>query len=57
MSNTQIYKNASYIPSKLRLKALKLSTQLSEKLKNKPKNEFKFIFFENSKILNTKFQF
>jgi len=42
LSNTQIYKNASYIPSKLLLKALKLSTQLSEKPKNKPKNEFNF---------------
>ena len=42
MSNTQIYKNASYIPSKLPLKALKLSTELSEKLKNKPKNGFNF---------------
>ncbi len=51
MSNTQIYKNASYIPSKIRLKALKLSTQLSEKPKNRLKNEFKFQFSEipNSK--------
>jgi len=33
MSNTQIYKNAGYIPSKIRFKALKLSTQLYEKPK------------------------
>lgn len=44
LSNTQIYKNASYISSKIRLKALKLSTQLSEKPKNRPKNEIKFQF-------------
>ncbi|GAA3771793.1 hypothetical protein GCM10022423_27430 [Flavobacterium ginsengiterrae] len=44
LSNTQIYKNADYIPIKFRLKALKLSTQLSEKPKNNPKTDFKFQF-------------
>lgn len=44
LSNTQIYKNAGYIPIKIRLKALKLLTQLSEKPKNNFKNEFKFKF-------------
>lgn len=57
LSNTQIYEIASYIPIKIRLKALKLLTQLSEKPKNKHKKEFKFQFFENPEILNTKFQF
>ena len=55
LSNTQIYKNASYIHSKLQLKAPKLLTQSSEKPKNKSKNEFKFEIFENPKILNVKF--
>ena len=41
LSNTQIYKNAGYIPIKIRLKALKLLTQLSEKPKNKTKANFK----------------
>lgn len=50
MSNTQIYKNASYIPSKLQLKAPKLLTQSSEKPKNKPKNEFKFQISEIPKL-------
>jgi hypothetical protein len=44
LSNTQIYKNASYIPSKIQLKAFKLLTQLSEKPKNRPENEFNFQF-------------
>ena len=57
LSNTQIYEIASYIPIKIRVKALKLLTQLSEKPKNKPKNEFKFKIFENPIILNIKFQF
>lgn len=57
LSNTQIYEIASYIPIKIRVKALKLLTQLSEKPKNKPKNEFKFKNFENPTILNIKFQF
>jgi hypothetical protein len=57
LSNTQIYEIASYIPIKIRLKALKLLTQLSEKPKNKHKKEFKFQIFENPEILNTKFQF
>jgi hypothetical protein len=57
LSNTQIYEIASYIPIKIRVKALKLLTQLSEKPKNKPKNEFKFKIFKNPTILNAKFQF
>lgn len=72
LSNTQIYKNAGYIPIKIRLKALKLLTQLSKKPKNNFKNEFKFKFslipnskngnnvkngsFLNSNLLNPKFQ-
>lgn len=44
LSNTQIYKNAGYIPSKIVVKAVKLLTQLSEK-------ELKFQF---SKIPNSK---
>ena len=39
LSNRQIYENAGYIPSKIPLKALKLSTQLSEKPKKNSKSE------------------
>ncbi len=54
LSNTQIYKNASYIPIKILLKALKLLTQLSEKPKKTSKNEFKFQFlkFQIPKLQN-----
>ena len=44
LSNTQIYKNANYISLKFRFKALKLSTQLSEKPKNILKRTLKFQF-------------
>ncbi len=49
LSNTQIYKNASYIPSKLQLKAPKLLTQSSEKPK-KIKIKFQFLKFQIPKM-------
>jgi hypothetical protein len=51
LSNTQIYKNAGYIPSKIVVKAVKLLTQLSEKLKNKSR-KFQFFKIPNSKTEN-----
>ncbi len=51
LSNTQIYKNAGYITSKIVVKAVKLLTQLSEKLKNKSR-KFQFFKISNSKTEN-----